>query len=65
VCESVCVCVCIHTGDAREGFSAAVSDDGCLLMFGHGSQGQLGNGRFQSTCLTIEREDIYTVISLL
>ena len=32
-------------GDANEGFTGVVTDDGALLMFGSGSKGQLGNGR--------------------
>jgi hypothetical protein len=31
-------------GDANEGFSAAVTEDGVLLLFGCGNRGQLGNG---------------------
>lgn len=37
-------------GDAHEGFSAAVTEDGVLLLFGSGNRGQLGNGA-TSNCL--------------
>lgn len=48
-------------GDANEGFSAAVTEDGVLLMFGCGSRGQLGNGSTSHALVPVPADGIREV----